>query len=179
MQLILTYWGTSHVLTIFTPHHRNDNDINPLAVFIIFNSVISLTREFKKPTIKSTRIVCYQWKSIRAKYLITVFINIRPFVSIIVLWNVFKNVQDRVSIRSIKTVTFYFSNTISSGVKSLSHITRKRFTSYSPAAYASANSWSLSVSKSITNTFSSWSIVSCFGDVYRILWFKISLFILF
>ena len=39
-----------------------------------------------------------------------------------------------------KTVTFFLSNINSSGVKSLSHLSFKRLTSYNPAAYASANS---------------------------------------
>ena len=39
-----------------------------------------------------------------------------------------------------KTVTFSFSIIISSEAKSLSHLSRKRFTLYNPAAYASANS---------------------------------------
>ena len=39
-----------------------------------------------------------------------------------------------------KTETFSFSIANSLLVKSLSHLSRKRFTSYNPAAYGSANS---------------------------------------
>ena len=63
-----------------------------------------------------------------------------------------------------KTVTFSRSITNSSVNKALSHLSRKRLTSYNPGADASANSWSLCVSESNTNTLSNWSIVSCFGN---------------
>ena len=45
VNLTLKYWGTSNVLTIMTPH-RSKNDIKPLAIVIIFNSVILLSIEF-------------------------------------------------------------------------------------------------------------------------------------
>ena len=56
-QVNLTYWGTSTVLTILTPH-RNDNDINTLAVFIIFISAIYLTREFSTTQLSKPLELC-------------------------------------------------------------------------------------------------------------------------
>ena len=44
------------------------------------------------------------------------------------------------SLEASKIVTFFLSIANSSEVKSLSHLTCKRLTSYNPAAYALANS---------------------------------------
>ena len=41
----ITYWATSFVSKILKPHQK-DNDINPLAAFVYFKSLISLTNEF-------------------------------------------------------------------------------------------------------------------------------------
>ena len=129
--------------------------MNPLAVLKNSKSVLSSsnylsTTELSKPeTLRANNQILYEM-TISSPSLSTKVFSSPSYFSDENLGIIETVISLDLSERS----TFSLSKSIPLGVKSLSHLSRKPFTTYNPAAYASAFFSSLYASKSNRNTFS-------------------------
>ena len=125
----LTYWGTSHVLTNLIPH-RNYNNINFRAVYIIFNSVLSLTKEFSTTQISNLLELCATKKILYELTILSPSLSRYVPPSLSYFFEIYLSMfMTGFPLDPWKTITFSFFITISSRVKALSHLSRNRFTS--------------------------------------------------